>query len=184
VRAAERTLAASTAAIGVNTADLYPRVTVYGSIGFETASTGGSFTGGADTFSIGPRLTWAAFDLGRVKARIRASEAQAEADLAFFERIVLNALEEVDGALIAYGKELGRREHLVAAEAASRRATELARQRFEDGVTDFLAVLDAERRTLETQDQLAESATRAATLLVAVYKALGGGWEIRADLPE
>jgi multidrug efflux system outer membrane protein len=177
VRAAERQLAASTAFIGVVTADLYPRVTVHGSLGFETASSASSFSGGADTFSIGPRLTWSAFDFGRVRARVRASEAQADADLAFFELRVLIALEEVDGALLAYGKELQRHQHLVAAEEASRRAAELARKRFEDGITDFLTVLDAERRTLETQDQLAESATRVATLLIAVYKALGGGWE-------
>lgn len=179
VRAAERALASSTAFIGVNTADLYPRITIDGSIGLETGDSGSGFTGGADTFSIGPRLTWAAFDLGRVKARIRASEAQAEADLANFELTVLNALEEVDGALLAYGNELRRRGHLAAAEEASRKAADLARQRFHDGVTDFLDVLDAERTTLETQDQLAESATRAATLLVAVYKALGGGWELQ-----
>jgi outer membrane protein, multidrug efflux system len=179
IRAAERTLAASTAFIGVNTADLYPRITIDGSIGFETGDTGDGFTGGADTFSIGPRLSWTAFDLGRVKARIRASEAQAEADLANFEVTVLIALEEVDSALVAYGNELRRKEHLVAAEEASRKAAELARQRFDDGVADFLDVLDAERTLLETQDALAESATRAATLLVAVYKALGGGWELQ-----
>lgn len=177
VRAAERNLAASTAAIGVNTADLYPRITLNGSLGFESGSYGSGLTGGVDTFSIGPRLTWAAFDMGRVKARIRASEAQAEADLANFELTVLQALEEIDGSLLAYGKERSRRTHLVAAEEASRQAATLARQRFEDGVTDFLTVLDAERRTLETQDELAESDTRVATLLVAVYKALGGGWE-------
>jgi multidrug efflux system outer membrane protein len=178
VRAAERTLAASTAFIGVNTADLYPRITIDGSIGLETGDSGSGFTGGADTFSIGPRLTWAAFDIGRVKARIRASEAQTDADLANFELTVLNALEEVDSALLEYGNELRRKEHLVAAEEASRKAEELARQRFQDGVTDFLDVLDAQRTTLATQEQLAESATRSATLLVAVYKALGGGWEV------
>jgi multidrug efflux system outer membrane protein len=178
VRVAERTLAASTAFIGVNTADLYPRITIDGSIGLETGDSGSGFTGGADAFSIGPRLTWAAFDIGRVRARIRASEAQTDADLANFELTVLNALEEVDSALLEYGNELRRKEHLVAAEEASRKAEELARQRFQDGVTDFLDVLDAQRTTLATQEQLAESATRSATLLVAVYKALGGGWEV------
>jgi multidrug efflux system outer membrane protein len=179
IRAAERSLASSTAFIGVNTADLYPRMTIDGSIGFESGRLGdGGFSGGADTFGVGPRLSWAAFDLGRVKARIRASEAQAEADLANFELAVLNALEEVDASLLSYGKELVRREHLEAAEEASRKASSLARQRFDDGIADFLDVLDAERTLLETQDALAESSTRAATLLVAVYKALGGGWEL------
>jgi multidrug efflux system outer membrane protein len=97
---------------------------------------------------------------------------------------VLIALEEIDSALLAYGKEVRRHEHLVAAEEASRQAGMLARQRFEDGITDFLTVLDAERRTLEAQDQLAESATRTATLLVAVYKALGSGWELAFDESE
>jgi len=178
VRIAERNLAAATARVGIATADLYPRITVVGSLGVAANQFPDMFRGGADTYTFGPHITWAAFDLGRVKARLKASEAQSDAEVANFERTVLGALEETDGALVAYSKELVRLAHLKAAEEASRKAADLARNRFETGgIGDFLTVLDAQSRTLEAQDQLSQSKARAATLLVAIFKALGGGWE-------
>jgi len=177
VVAAERELAAATARIGVQTADLYPRITFEGSFGLEANNAGDLFTGGAGAFSFGPRLRWAAFDLARVRAQVRAADARAEAALARFEITVLEALEETDGTLIQYSSELERREHLENANNASRTAAELARKRYQQGVDDFLTVLDAERRQLEAEDQLADSSTRCATALIAVYKALAGGWE-------
>lgn len=178
VRVAERNLAAATARVGVATADLYPRISFVGSIGVEGNQFPDMFRSGGDTYTFGPRLTWAAFDLGRVKARLKGTKAQSDAELARFERTVLGALEETDAALVAYAKELGRLEHLRLAEEASRKATDLATKRFETGgIGDFLTVLDAERRTLEAQDELSQSRTRSVTLLVAIFKALGGGWE-------
>jgi multidrug efflux system outer membrane protein len=178
VRIAERNLAAATARVGIATADLYPRIAFVGSLGVSANQFPDLFRGGADTYSFGPHITWAAFDLGRVKARLRGSEASADAELANFERTVLGALEETDGALVAYSKELVRLSHLRAAEEASRKAADLARNRFETGgIGDFLTVLDAQRRTLEAQEELSQSRARAATLLVAIFKALGGGWE-------
>ena len=178
VRIAERNLAAATARVGIATADLYPRITFVGSLGVAANQFPDMFRGGADNYTFGPHITWAAFDLGRVKARLKATEAQSDAEVANFERTVLGALEETDGALVAYSKELVRLSHLRAAEEASRKAAELARNRFETGgIGDFLTVLDAQSRTLDAQDQLSQSKTRAATLLVAIFKALGGGWE-------
>jgi len=178
VRIAERNLAAATARVGIATADLYPRITFVGSLGVAANQFPDMFRGGADTYTFGPHITWAAFDLGRVKARLKASEAQSDAELANFERTVLGALEDTDGALVGYSKELDRLAHLRAAEEASRKAADLARSRFETGgIGDFLTVLDAQSRTLEAQDQLSQSKARAATLLVAIFKALGGGWE-------
>ena len=178
IRLAERNLAAATARVGIATADLYPRITFVGSIGVEANQFPDLFRSGSDTYAFGPHITWAAFDLGRVKARLKASRAEADVELAVFERTVLDALEETDGALIAYSKELARLAHLGAAEEASRKAADLARNRFENGgIGDFLTVLDAQTRTLEAQDQLSQSKARAATLLVSIFKALGGGWE-------
>ena len=175
---AERNLAAATARVGIATADLYPRITFVGSIGVEANQFPDLFRSGSDTYTFGPHITWAAFDLGRVKARLKATQAQADAELAAFEQTVLDALEETDGALVAYSKELTRLAHLAAAEEASRRAADLARNRFETGgIGDFLTVLDAQSRTLLAQDELSQSKARAATLLVAIFKALGGGWE-------
>jgi multidrug efflux system outer membrane protein len=133
---------------------------------------------GADTYSFGPRITWAALDLGRVRARIKAADARAEAELANYEGTVLLALEETEGALVEFGRAQTRRNYLRASAGAAERAEKLATQRYDSGVEDFLNVLDAQRTLLEIQDQLAQSETRTATALVAVYKALGGGWEI------
>ncbi|HWP59212.1 MAG TPA: multidrug efflux RND transporter permease subunit [Candidatus Acidoferrales bacterium] len=176
IRVAERNLAAATAAIGVATADLFPRVTFVGSIGLEAASFARLGNGGSDTYFFGPRIVWAAFDLGRVRARIRQAGAQAEAALAEYEKRVLVALEETEDALVNFGRQKIRLDYLRAAAQASEKAAALAHLRYQYGVADFLTVLDAERTLLQAQDQLAQSQTSAATALVAVYKALGGGW--------
>ena len=176
IRVAEQSLAASTARIGVAVGDLFPKVTFVGSIGYDAASIGGLGRTGADTFSVGPSISWAAFDLGRVATRIRIARAESDAALAEYEATVLGALEETEGSLITYGRAQSRRDTLAEAAAASRKAARLARQRYEGGLTDFLNVLEAERDALTAEDGLAQSRTQAATSLVAVYKALGGGW--------
>jgi multidrug efflux system outer membrane protein len=175
IRAAERSLAAATARIGVATADLFPRVTFIGSVGLQADTFAGLGKSGADTWNFGPRITWAALDLGRVQARIKAADARTEASLAFYERTVLTALEETEGALVDFGQEQSRQQFLATSAEASQKAADLAHQRYEGGVSDFLSVLDAERTLLEAQDRLAASQTRTVTALVAVYKALGGG---------
>ena len=175
IRIAERSLAAATARIGVAMADLFPRVTFVGTVGLQADTFAGLGKSGADTWNFGPRITWAALDLGRVHARIKAVDARAEASLAFYERTVLTALEETEGALVDFGREQSRREFLEASAQASQKAADLAHQRYEGGVTDFLSVLDAERTLLEAQDRLAASQTRTVTAFVAIYKALGGG---------
>jgi multidrug efflux system outer membrane protein len=176
IRVAERSLAASTARIGVAIGDLFPKVTFTGSVGYNAATFGGLGKRGSDTYSVGPAISWAAFDLGRVGARIKIAHAQADADLAAYEASVLGALEETEGALLTYGRAQSRRELLTQAANASERAADLARQRFQGGLTDFVNVLDAEREALAVEDSLAQSRTQTATALVAVYKALGGGW--------
>ncbi len=178
VRAAERRLAAATARIGVATADLFPRVVFNGSLGVQAPSFSELGQSGTETWGFGPRLTWAALDLGHVRARIHAAGARAEAALAAYERTVLTTLEEAENALVDFGREEARQNFLRESVEASETAAALARQRFDAGATDFLTVLDAERVLLEAADQLARSQTRTATALVAVYKALGGGWEM------
>ena len=178
IREAERSLAAATARIGIATADLFPRVTFNGNIGLEASSFSGLGKGGSDTWSFGPSITWALLDYGHVRARMQAAHAEADASLAAYERTVLIALEETENSLVDFSREQVRREYLRESERASASAARLARQRYEDGATDFLTALDAERVLFEAQDQLAQSNTRAFTALVAVYKSLGGGWEV------
>ena len=174
VRAAERSLAAATARIGVETADLFPSVTFNGSLGLEANRLSGFDGAGTDAWGFGPHLSWAALDLGRVRQRIRAAGARAEAALAIYEQTALLALEEAENSLVALAQEQRRLAHLQAAEQAAVEAVNLARQRYRDGVSDFISVLDAERTLLSLQEQRVASETQAATRLVAVYKALGG----------
>jgi len=178
IRAAERSLAAATARIGVQVADLFPRVTFNGRLGLQASDVSRLVKPGADTYSFGPSITWAALDIGHVESRIHAAHAQADEQLAQYEKTVLNALEETENALVDFGNEQTRRDYLEVSASAATDALNLARERYRAGIADFLSVLDAERTLLTAQDQLAQSQTRTATSLVAVYKALGGGWEI------
>jgi multidrug efflux system outer membrane protein len=178
IRAAERRLAAFTAGIGVAVADLFPRVTLIGTAGVTATSGSNLVRDDAAFYSIGPSIIWlAAFDIGRVRARIDQAEARADQAFAQYERTVLAALEEVESALVTFGRERVRYANLRQSELASTEAAELARLRFREGVATFLEVLDAERVQLAAQDELVVSETRVATALAAVYKALGGGWE-------
>jgi multidrug efflux system outer membrane protein len=183
IRAAERNLAASTAEIGVATADLFPRVIFVGTLGVDASTASGLFGAGSGTYSFGPRIEWAAFDLGRVYQRIRQTDASAEGALAAYQSTVLLALEETENALVSYQNQLRTTESLRESSEASARAAELAGLRYRDGISDFLTQLDAERRMLEAQERLSESETRVATELVGVYKALGGAWEVAHTVP-
>ncbi|MDX1518572.1 MAG: TolC family protein, partial [Gammaproteobacteria bacterium] len=177
IQSAERRLAAATARIGVATADLFPRVSLNGSIGFVATSLSGLGESDFRTTSFGPFLSWPAFDLGRVRARIDAADATADGALAGYEKTVLTALEETENALVRFSRARNRQVHLGVAATASAEAVELARLRYTNGVDSFLNVLDAERQLLDIQDQLAISETETGLALVALYKALGGGWE-------
>ncbi len=178
VRVAERRLAAATARIGVATGDLFPKVTMTGEVGYSAPTFGDFGSADARVFSVGPSISWAAFDLGRVQARIKSAKAQTDAALAAYEGAVLNALQDTEGALITYGRSQARREALRLAAAASDKAADLAQKRFEGGLIDFLEVLDAQRTALSAELLLSQSRTDAATSLIAVYKALGAGWTV------
>jgi multidrug efflux system outer membrane protein len=176
VRVAERRLAGATARVGVAVGDLFPKVTLVGQVGYFAPTFGDFGQSEARFFSVGPSISWAAFDIGRVRARIGSAKAQTDAALAAYEGAVLGALEDTEGALISYGRAQSRRDALQVAAAASDKAADLARRRFEGGLIDFLEVLDAERTALSAELLLSQSRTDAATSLIAVYKALGAGW--------
>ena len=156
--------------------DLFPRITFLGSWGFDAFQSSNLGNAGSETYSFGPSISWAAFDLGRVRQRIRQREAATDGALAKYEQTVLQALEETDASLTAYSKAIVKQQHLQASASASLEAAKLARARYESGVADFLQVLDAERTALAAEDQLARSETQTATALLATYKALGGGF--------
>jgi NodT family efflux transporter outer membrane factor (OMF) lipoprotein len=179
VRTAERQLAAATARIGVATADLFPRFTFNGTFGSAATELGDLFTRDSESYGFGPGVSWAFLDLGRVRQQIKATDASAQARLALYEGTVLRALEEAETTLIGFARARTERDYLTESAAASSNAARLARLRFEAGAADFLQVLDAERTQLEAEDRLAQSNTRTATSLIAVYKAVAGGWDNR-----
>jgi len=182
IRSAEKDLEAATHRVGVATADLFPRVTFNGRIGVQADSLSGLGSGGAGTGSFGPSITWAAFDIGRIRALIKANSARLNGSLATYERAVLTALEETENSLMSFGRQKARRDYLRQASQDSEKAAGLARERYQNGVADFLTVLDAERVLLEAQSLQAESETNTATSLVAIYKALGGGWQTNGKI--
>ncbi len=178
IRAAERRLAGQTARVGIQVGDLFPRVRLLGGLGFLSTSASDIVDSGSTTSSFGPFLSWPAFDLGRVRQRIAAAEADVDAALAGYEQTVLIALEETENALVDYARSREREARLAVAADASQRAADLAAVRYRYGADSFLTVLDAERRLLEAQDLHAQSATRAALAFVQLYKVLGGAWAI------
>lgn len=177
IRAAERQLAAATASIGVATADLFPRVSLSGFLGF-TAGRGSQLgSSAARAWGVAPTISWAAFDLGSVRARLRGAEAEADGALANYEQQVLLALEESENAFSDYAKRQQRLLALLRQSQASRAAAEQASVRYREGEVDFLVLLDAERERLAAEDAQAQAETELYRGIVAIYKALGGGWQ-------
>lgn len=177
IRRAERELAASTARIGVATADLFPKFFLTGAVGLQSLESSDFFDGGSKLWSLGPSLRWPLFAGGKIRQGIRVQEARQEQALLRYEQTVLRSLEEVENALLSFGREQERRRALLEAERATRRAATLADVQHRAGLVDFLTVLEAERSLLATQDDLARSDRQLGQNLIRLYKALGGGWD-------
>ncbi|MDO6841831.1 TolC family protein [Paraglaciecola chathamensis] len=174
VASSERALAASTARIGVATADLYPNVSVSGFLGFLS---GPGLTLGGDTksWSVAPTISWQAADLGSIKARIRQAEANSDIALAQFEQQVFDALADMQFSLQSYNFSRQQQQSTEHQWQASERAMTLARQRFEAGSGEFLELLEAQRDALQSREQLAVQEQQSFNRLVDIYRAFGGG---------
>jgi outer membrane protein, multidrug efflux system len=174
----ERQLAAATAEIGVATADLFPRFILTGVGGLESIHASDLFEWGSRFGSIGPGVTWPVFQGGAIRANIAVQNARQQELLAAYQSTVLRALQEVEDALIAFDHEQDTRARLEEAVSADQRAAELARGLYAQGLTDFLTVLVADETLFTAQDSLAQSERNVALQLIALYKALGGGWQV------
>jgi multidrug efflux system outer membrane protein len=177
VRRTERQLAAATARIGVAVADLFPKLSLTGSLGLQSDQLANLPLGSSRFWSIGPSLSWPVFDAGRIRANIQVQNAREEQRLAQYEQVVLTSLEEVENALVAYSREQVRRHKLTEAVEANQRAVELANELYIRGLGDFLNVLESQRSLFASQSGLVESEAIVSSNVVALYKALGGGWE-------
>jgi multidrug efflux system outer membrane protein len=176
IRQAEAQIHAATAEIGVATADLFPRFSLTGSLSTQ-GSNFSSLTDWSNRFwSIGPSASWTLFATGRIRSNIEVQRALQEQSLIVYRQTVLTALQDVENALIASAKEQEHYKLLTDAVAANRRAVDLATKLYTQGQTDFLNVLQAQGALYASETALTLSTRTLATNLVALYKALGGGW--------
>ena len=188
VRIAEFQAAAQSARIGIAKSDLYPRFSLFGSIGFATSSDGGLQSNNADTgdlfsgdsvrYTVGPKFSWPIFNYGRLRNNVRVQDARFEQAALNYQNTVLEAAREVEDALTAYLRNQTRVGSLTDSVGDARRSVELALVQYRQGSVTYQRVLDTQRFLVRQEDQLARTEGDVALNLVATYKALGGGWEI------
>jgi NodT family efflux transporter outer membrane factor (OMF) lipoprotein len=180
IRQAEAQLHAATADIGAAQADFYPRITLSGSFALQATQLKNLFGLDARTFGLGPAVTVPIFEGGRLRRTLQLRQAQQQEAAVNYQRTVLQAFHDVDNALIAYRTDQLRRDRLRAQVTQSRRALAVATDRYKQGVSDYLEVLTAQRTVLQAEQDLSQATTAVLTDLIALYKALGGGWEARS----
>lgn len=184
VRREELKAAAQSAMIGVAKADLFPRLSLQGSIGALAGS-----TQGIDAFDvlgsqamaakIGPTITWPILHYGRLKNNVRVQDAKFQEQLIKYQNTVLSALREVEDAMIGFLKTKEQIKDLEVSVEATRHAVEIALAQYRDGIEDYNRVINAQQFLVQQQDRLTKAQSDVARNLIALYKALGGGWEIR-----
>jgi multidrug efflux system outer membrane protein len=177
IRLAEAELHSATARVGVADADLFPRLTLNAGFGLQAQEAGDLGAWASRFASVGPKLELPILDGGRRRATVRLQSLREQQAALAYEHTVLAALHEAENSLVAFSSEQSRRASLDVAVTASRDALSLSRLRYESGVIGFLNVLDAERNLEQAELTLALSTTAVSTNLVALYKALGGGWQ-------
>jgi multidrug efflux system outer membrane protein len=178
IRSAERQLAAATADIGVAVAQLYPQFSLTGLVGQRSISLNTLLNSNNRYWTIGPSVNWSLFDGGRTRAGIELNRARRDEAQYNYEKTVLAALADVESSLLAFNREAEVNRSLIAATNAAQQAVDLASGRYRDGLSGMLDLLLSERALYQSQDQLILSSQKLETNLVALFKALGGGWEI------
>ena len=182
IREAERELAASNARIGVAIGNLFPHIDLSGAIGAQRPIPPAPGAG-HEIWAVVPSATWSLLDFGTLDSLVQVADFRQKEFLLNYKRTVLEAVQQVDSATQAYAAEQGSLAYLATALEASQRSVTLATQRYEHGLTDYLNVLDAQRQEFDLESQYAAANQSAADALVALYRALGGGWEDYQALP-
>jgi NodT family efflux transporter outer membrane factor (OMF) lipoprotein len=193
IRLAERQLATQSALIGVAKADLYPHFSLLGSINLRASDAALTFaSGGASELSdlfnaksfqyfIGPSLSWDIFNYGRITNQVRVEDARFQQLIADYRSVVLNAAREAEDATIGFLKSQEQRHELQQTYEAAKRSTDLSLYQYQEGLVDYIRVLDSQRNLVSSQEALVRVTGDIATNLIALYKALGGGWETRTE---
>lgn len=177
IRKSEMQLAAATARVGVATADLFPTFSLTGLLGLGSAKLEYFARPDSLMWNVGPTISWPVFDAGRIRANIKVQDAREEQALLSYHKTVLKSFEDVENALVAYATEQQTRRSLMAVVDANRRAADISSALYSEGLVDFLNVLVSQRALSQSQDELVQSDQRVSTDLVALFKALGGGWQ-------
>jgi outer membrane protein TolC len=183
VRRTERELARAAAMTAAATAELYPRLSIGALFGWESQYIDDMFSNPARSSSVGPSMTGPIFRRRIIEAGIEVRTSQQEQALLAHEQAFVGAMRDVEDALVAVGRTAQRVVALEEALRAERRAHELATELYEAGLSDYLTVLDVQRSVLAAESELARGRTDRVVASVALYKALGGGWEIEAEVP-
>lgn len=184
IRESEAKLHAATASIGAAKADFFPKITLSGSVAIQATQFSNMGSWGARSYSAGPSISLPIFDGGKLRATLALRNAQQKEAAITYRKTVLSAFQEVDDALTQFGTEQQRRDSLAASVDASKRALDLANQRYSRGLTTYLDVLSAQKNVLTYEQQWVDSTATVSTDLVALYKALGGGWDVMSDSGE
>jgi len=181
VRAAEMQLAAQSALIGVSRAALFPSIALPGSVGLSSTSADWSI----QTFSwaIGPTLLWNVFDYGRLKNQVLVQDARFQQLYEVYQDTVLRAARELDDAAVAFAKGRVQIDLLNQAVTAARRSLDIATVQYREGLVDFERVLDSQRTLFTQQDRLVSNRGNVSQSLIALYKAMGGGWQAARHEP-
>jgi outer membrane protein TolC len=161
-------------------AELFPKFSLTGAAGFQSLRAASLISPASEFWTAGPTMRWRFLEYPRLRAQIRAQTATQEEALAQFQQTVLTSLEDVENALVAHRNERERYRSLTQEAAADRRALDLANKLYTSGLGDFLNVLESQRSLYQAEDALAQSERTVLLDLVALYKALGGGWEPEA----
>jgi outer membrane protein TolC len=191
IRLAERQLAAQSAQIGVAKADLYPSFSLFGSIGYTTAGSTNPpqsrnaglsdiFKNNSLGYSVGPSIRWNLFNYGRITNSIRVEDARFQQLAVDYENTVLQAIQEVEDAMVAFARTQDQVAFLADAVAAYKSSVDLSTLQYKEGLVDFQRVLDAQQNLVQQQDNLVTTTGDVGLNLISLYKALGGGWEMRA----
>lgn len=176
IRRAEREAAAASARIGVAAAELFPKLSLTGSVGLQSQELSNFTSLSSGFYGFGPRLSLPIFQAGRLQANVELQQAEFDQAVKSYQKTVLTAFQEVEDALASVHGESRRKAALTSAEASARHTAAISRIFYLEGETDFQAVLEAQRAWHRSRDQLAEARLAWATAHVALYKALGGGW--------
>ena len=176
IRAAERRVAAETARIGVEVAELFPRVSLTGSFGLQSAEAKDLVDHRSLTWSFGPSVRWRLLEFGRIISSITVQEERQRQALTLYHQSVLDALEQVESSLANYAAQRQRSESLADVNEVNQRAFELAKSEYAVGMISFLSVLDTQRSLFSTQTELIRARQQALVELVNLYESLGGGW--------